>query len=280
VTEHLARTLALSVDPADLRASIGRRVGELIGCTRTIVCYDSESHDTFTADEAASPQAAGGAVAFPANGTLSQWLRTNREALLVPHPRGAFEYLDEAERSVLLAVGARACVPIFANARLVAILLICSSEAGWRLAPEDIELVTRLAQQAGLALENAELHRLERDRLRGLHQAEQLAMAGQLAATVAHEVRNPLTAIRSAVQYVLESSSDWEHKRGLLQRILGEVDRIERTIGEVLALSRPSKSPCCWSRRTRAATGSPSSGSSRPRSCPSSGIAGRCTRSR
>jgi signal transduction histidine kinase len=136
-------------------------------------------------------------------------------------------------------VKARVCVPIFASTRMIALLLICAGVQRWRLTADDLDLVMRLGQQAGLALENAQLHQLERDRLKGLHKAQQLAVAGQLAATVAHEVRNPLTAIRSTVQYVVQSSSAWETKRGLLERILEEVDRIERTVGGMLALSRP-----------------------------------------
>jgi signal transduction histidine kinase len=71
-----------------------------------------------------------------------------------------------------------------------------------------------------------------------MHRAQQLAVAGQLAATVAHEVRNPLTAIRSSLQFVLDSKSGLEHGREILQRLLAEVDRIEDTLSGVLSLSR------------------------------------------
>src|SRR6185436_547232 len=98
------------------------------------------------------------------------------------HPRGAFEYLDAAERAALTAVHARACVPITSGTRVAAILILTSADARWRLLGDHIDLLARISAQVGLALENAELQHLERERLQNLHRASQLAVAGQLAA--------------------------------------------------------------------------------------------------
>src|SRR5205823_4533866 len=72
-----------------------------------------------------------------------------------------------------------------------------------------------------------------------LARAQQLAIAGQLAAAVAHEVGNPLHAIRSSVQYVMKSSGLSDRHEALLQDVLDEVDRIGHTITGLLTLSRP-----------------------------------------
>jgi signal transduction histidine kinase len=239
--DDLLRSLALIIEPDTLRASIASRVRELLGCTTVIVCSLRPDTLAYSAAYSTLLDAPVPEVAFTVAGTLCRWLKTNQEPLLVPHPGGAFEYLDHAEQAVLTMLGVRACLPIFSGVRLVSILLICSDRADWRLTDTDFELLIRLGAQSGLALENAELHQLERERLRNLHRAEQLAVAGQLAATVAHEIRNPLTAIRSTVQYVLESTAAWEAKRSLLEGTLDEVDRIERTVGGVLALSRSTE---------------------------------------
>jgi signal transduction histidine kinase len=130
---------------------------------------------------------------------------------------------------------------MFSAARLTDILLICSSGDDWQPDRTDLQFLIHIGRHAAIALENADLHHAERQRIRQAYQAEQLAVAGQLAATVAHEIRNPLTAIRSTVQYVLESGADWEHKRTFLEQLLGEVDRIERTVGTVLSVSRTSE---------------------------------------
>jgi signal transduction histidine kinase len=95
-----------------------------------------------------------------------------------------------------------------------------------------------LAGQAGLAFENAYLYHEQRDRLRRIYRAERLAAAGQLASGVAHEIRNPLTSIRSTIQYVVHEFQESNPKRALLEELLTEVDRIDRTVDGLLSLTR------------------------------------------
>jgi PAS domain S-box-containing protein len=68
-----------------------------------------------------------------------------------------------------------------------------------------------------------------------LEKSEQLAMIGQLAAGVAHEIRNPLTTIKGFLQLMKESAEDDFH----LKVIQGELDRIEIITNEFLALAKP-----------------------------------------
>ncbi|MFD2680103.1 PAS domain S-box protein [Bacillus seohaeanensis] len=68
-----------------------------------------------------------------------------------------------------------------------------------------------------------------------LKKSEQLAMIGQLAAGVAHEIRNPLTTLKGFLQLIVESSNNSFY----LEVIQGELDRIELITNEFLALSKP-----------------------------------------
>jgi len=95
-----------------------------------------------------------------------------------------------------------------------------------------------LASQASLAFENAALYRSQTERLNRLHRAERLAAVGQLAAGLAHEIRNPLTAIRSTMQYLLQGLTPGEARHQLVEELLSEVDRINSTLGGLLSLSR------------------------------------------
>ncbi len=239
--EDLARSLSLILEPDVLRASIASRVRELVACDSVTFCAFKLEDAAYVGDYS-SPPAPPVRPRFATNGTLVKWLRVNEEPLLIHHPSGVFEHLTAPERELLTALHVRVCVPISAGIRLIGILLVCAEDAGWSLADDDLELLVRLGQQAGLALQNVELQSVERERLRNLYRAEQLAVAGLLGATVAHEIRNPLTAIRSSVQFALQSTSDWAARERLLQGVLTAVDRIDHTIGSILALTRQDDS--------------------------------------
>jgi len=71
-------------------------------------------------------------------------------------------------------------------------------------------------------------------------QSEKLAVIGQLAAGVAHEIGNPLTAISSVVQ-LLQRKSDEEYVNSQLSVIKENIDRISRIVRELVDFSRPPK---------------------------------------
>ncbi|MGD8396221.1 MAG: ATP-binding protein [Candidatus Eiseniibacteriota bacterium] len=74
-----------------------------------------------------------------------------------------------------------------------------------------------------------ELH-ADRDRLMSL---------GELSASVAHEIRNPLTGIRTTVQFVQSKLGAKDSAREELDDVLKELDRIDQIITELLLFARP-----------------------------------------
>ena len=84
----------------------------------------------------------------------------------------------------------------------------------------------------------AKISQLERTQAQ-LIQSEKLASIGEMAAAVAHGLRNPLASLRAAAQVVRrhpESPSSSEH----LDAIIEEVDRLDRRISHLLSFSRPA----------------------------------------
>lgn len=76
------------------------------------------------------------------------------------------------------------------------------------------------------------------DRL--LH-SERLAGIGQLAAGIAHEIRNPLGNIKAAAQFCLTKYEPDEHIRKHLKIILKNSERVNRVIKDLLNLARPGE---------------------------------------
>lgn len=71
-----------------------------------------------------------------------------------------------------------------------------------------------------------------------VNQSEKLAVIGQLAAGVAHEIGNPLTAISSVVQLLQRKSGDHQLNEHLAQ-VKENIDRISKIVRELVDFSRP-----------------------------------------
>lgn len=80
------------------------------------------------------------------------------------------------------------------------------------------------------------LKRMEAD----LKKADRLAALGELSARMAHEIRNPLTAMCGSVQLLAEHGSMSESDQRLLKIVLREADRLNSLITEFLAYARPA----------------------------------------
>jgi len=72
-----------------------------------------------------------------------------------------------------------------------------------------------------------------------LVQSEKLAAVGQLAAGIAHEIRNPLTSIKMIVQLLKRRSQEDETWQQSIQAVLDEINRLEIVISGLLDFTRP-----------------------------------------
>lgn len=69
-----------------------------------------------------------------------------------------------------------------------------------------------------------------------LRKSEKLSVVGQLAAGVAHEIRNPLTALKGFVKLMMHSDPQFPKYLAIMKE---ELDRIELIVSELLLLSKP-----------------------------------------
>ncbi|HEY6196201.1 MAG TPA: ATP-binding protein [Candidatus Eisenbacteria bacterium] len=76
---------------------------------------------------------------------------------------------------------------------------------------------------------------------------DRLVSLGELSAYVAHEIRNPLTGIRTTVQFVASKFKPRDPRREDLDDVIQELDRIEQIITGLLMFARPpqAKSQAC-----------------------------------
>ena len=100
-----------------------------------------------------------------------------------------------------------------------------------------------LATLALFWMQNRHLSRL-REMEERVQMAERLSSLGQLAAGLAHEIRNPLNAISIGIQRMKRESSRPPHSpeiAGVLEVIQGEIGRLDALVEKFLGLSRPDR---------------------------------------
>jgi len=74
-----------------------------------------------------------------------------------------------------------------------------------------------------------------------LERTHKLSMVGQLAAGVAHEIKNPLASIKGAVEILVDKSTPAEDKTEFKDIAVKEIKRVDSTIGEFLDFARPKE---------------------------------------
>lgn len=184
---------------------------------------------------------------------LRRVIRTHR-AVNVIQARVAGEE-SEVDRGLidLLANDSFAVVPLNTRDRALGVLLVDNQITGLAVSDADLQMLKVFANHAGIALENSQLRaNLERrlEELEALNRAlrenqeksvksERLAIIGELAARVVHEVRNPLVAIGGFARLVRRGMEPEDPRSDYLRIISDEVARLERIVQELLDFSRP-----------------------------------------
>lgn len=97
---------------------------------------------------------------------------------------------------------------------------------------DETRAIVALAAQATIIIENSRLF----DRIR---ERDRLAVIGQMAAGLAHEIRNPLGAIKGSAQLLAEVEP--EQRATFLQIIQEEVNRLDSVVSQFLTYARPLK---------------------------------------
>lgn len=72
-----------------------------------------------------------------------------------------------------------------------------------------------------------------------LVRSQSLAAVGELAATVAHEVKNPLAGMSGAIQVLAGGFDEKDPRREVVKEILEQINRLDRTVRDLLSFSRP-----------------------------------------
>ncbi|MGO8789316.1 MAG: two-component system sensor histidine kinase NtrB [Terriglobia bacterium] len=113
--------------------------------------------------------------------------------------------------------------------------------AGEEVSGEQIAALEILADRLAAALE---LCRLIADKIsleRELAAKEKMAFLGEMAARIAHNVKNPLSGMKTIVQLMEENPSLPENAQRDCRMLVDEIDRLNRNISQVLRYAKPAR---------------------------------------
>ena len=143
--------------------------------------------------------------------------------------------------------------PLWAGEELIGMLLLGRRKDGRLFLDHEVRLLATVANQAALALKNSQHYTSLVESKKQLEtlfskmiQSEKLAALGEMSATLAHEIKNPLGIIRSSAQYLAETRRSPAMQSEILNYIIDEVDGLNRLLGNILDLARakpPSLAP-------------------------------------
>jgi signal transduction histidine kinase len=233
-------TLMLIVDPEQLTNNLLSKLKELISVEKAFVYLVNQSESSrtiFLVDKVSE-----GASRLPdltTNSRIAQWFRANRQILFFEGDKEVINYLS-SELQPFLDLSVNLAFPLISMDRLIGIVFLHIGQEP--LNKIQIANLQVLGKQAGLAFENALLFKERLRQNERMFRAEQLATMGQFAAGIAHELRNPLTAIRSTIQYLASDFAEDTDQKRLAHDILGEVDRLNNIVGNLLSLAQPAES--------------------------------------
>jgi len=178
-------------------------------------------------------------------------------SLMDRHPRIVIrgEAADASSNQVAAALGVEqfALVPILSRKGPVGVLLADNAITGRPIGSGDLDLLRIFAGHAGIAIEKARLYSRvleEKEALEKAHEdlrrnqqtimgLQRLSDLGEMAARVAHEIRNPLVMIGGFARLMLQNTPAEDSRHRPLQIIVGEVSRLEMILTEVLDFARP-----------------------------------------
>lgn len=80
---------------------------------------------------------------------------------------------------------------------------------------------------------------IRRCHIEEMQRVERMATLGELAAAIAHEIKNPLAGISGAIQVIAEELKEDDSKKEIVTDILSEIERLDKTVRDLLTFAKP-----------------------------------------
>jgi len=237
---EFSKAMVTILDLSALNSTIMDTLARVLGIEKiSVFLLDKERNQYFLAAAHGLDFDEMKTVTFSSSARLPQHLARTRSIVLLEELRQDRD--DPSEQAVidtLQVLHAELCIPLVNKDRLIGFFNFGKRASRSMYSEADLALLTTLAQNAAVALDNAMLYEdLRRSRLL-MRRTDRLRSLETIAGGFAHEIRNPLTSIKTFVQLAPERKHDDEFIGHFSQIVHEDVLRIERLIQEILDYAR------------------------------------------
>lgn len=180
--------------------------------------------------------------------TLLQELRRERRPILQEHLAHRYQELPtlltggdptlqrELERTAeaiaaMRSLNASLVIPMLVEERIMGVLILGAEHVSEAYSTDELASLLSLAEACAVVIENSHEYEKRRER-------DRLVAVGEMAAGMAHEIRNPLGAIKGAAQ-CLDPATLPKDANEFIDVIIEEVDRLNGVVGQFLEYARP-----------------------------------------
>ncbi len=238
---NFSKAMVSILDLQSLSKKIIETITQTMGVEKASLFLWSEEKAGYFLSESKNNKATSSTFQISKDDPLPQYLQKMREIIIreelakganIPHLKNVVNRMSLLEAEVT--------IPLISKGQLIGMMNLGYKFTKDIYSNEDIELLTTLANQTAIALENARLYEDLKRSKSYIRRADRLASLGTLTAGLAHEIRNPMVAIKTLTQLLPERLDDEEFRSQFLKIASGEVDRISSLVNELLDFARPS----------------------------------------
>jgi signal transduction histidine kinase len=154
----------------------------------------------------------------------------NRSSLLTADVRRRDNGVPSPELEELQRLAADCILPVLMHGQFAGFYVLGPKRSGDPYFSEDIDLVNAVGSQVGIAIRlHLQIGLAEAEKRR----AERLVSFGAVARQLAHEIKNPLVAIRAFAELLPERSDDREFRESFGKIVLLEIGRIDQLVARL-----------------------------------------------